>query len=256
MALFFIIGGAFITSFTAPNDLWVVRNPIGFISLEAFEGTFLLFWFAGLIIVLATSVISLFLRYRSAGAVEREQIKWLLYSGAMFVVVYAGVYFIADTGIVENNGWFNLFFFLSILAIPLSVAIAILRYRLWDIDIIIRKTLQYSTLTALLALIYFGSVLVLQNLILALTGAQSAISIVLSTLLIAALFSSLRRRVQAAIDRRFFRKKYDVQQALAGFAHTARDEVDLDELSAALLSVVHTTVQPHSASLWLARRPR
>ena len=136
------------------------------------------------------------------------------------------------------------------LALPLALAVGILRYRLFDIDIIIRKTTTYAILTAMLALIYFGSVVVLQRLLTPLTGSSTPV-VVLSTLLIAALFLPLRRRVQGVIDRRFFRRKYDAEQVLARFAATARDETDLDALTAELARVIQETMEPESVSLWL-----
>ena len=140
---------------------------------------------------------------------------------------------------------------LGLPVIGFSLAISILRYRLFDIDVIIRKTLQYALLTGLLALVYFGSVILLQTLVENLTGEQTPLVIVLSTLAIAALFNPLRNRVQDFIDRRFYRKKYDAEQALALFAVTARDEVDMDKLTVALLDVVRETMQSESLSLWL-----
>ena len=136
------------------------------------------------------------------------------------------------------------------LALPLALAVGILRYRLFDIDVIIRKTTSYALLTALLALVYFGSVVVLQRVLSPITG-ESTAAVVLSTLLIAALFLPLRRRVQGIIDRRFFRQKYDAEQVLARFAATARDETDLDALTAELLRVIQETMEPESVSLWL-----
>jgi hypothetical protein len=140
------------------------------------------------------------------------------------------------------------------MTIPAAITIAILKYRLWDIDVIIRKTLVYTVLTALLALVYFGSAVLLQRLFGALTCVEgSPLAVVVSTLAIAALFSPLRRRIQDAIDRRFYRKKYDARQVLAEFAIMARDETDLDALTAELARVVQGTLQPEGVSLWLQK---
>jgi hypothetical protein len=189
------------------------------------------------------------IRFRRVGGVEREQIKWLFYAAAIFAFTYVPSFILTDFTDPENL-WSFLWVF-GMLSIPLAIAIAILRYRLYDIDIIIRRTLQYALLTALLALVYFGGVVLLQSLFESITGEQSAIAIVLSTLVIAALFAPLRLRIQKSIDKRFYRHRYDAEQALASFASTARDEVDLDELTAALVRVVDDTMQPEMVSLWL-----
>jgi hypothetical protein len=140
--------------------------------------------------------------------------------------------------------------------IPLSFGFAILRYRLWEIDHIINRTLVYASLTVLLALIYLGLVIALQSLVRVLTGAgtQQPLIIVASTLMIAALFQPLRRRIQAIIDRRFYRRKYDVAKTVEAFSATLRNEVDLSQLSEQLLAVVQETMQPTHISLWL-RQP-
>ena len=143
--------------------------------------------------------------------------------------------------------------FWLMLLLPLCLAIAITRYRLFDIDLIIRRTLIYSLVTAALALVYFGGVILLQQLFRSLTGAGDDLAIILSTLTIAALFNPLRRRIQDVIDHRFYRRKYDAQQVLAGFAKTARDETDLGKLVQGLANVVDDTMRPESVSVWLKR---
>jgi len=254
MWLFFVVSGSFLDTLapTSSGD-WSLPNPIGFIPNEVWNGPVLILWGIGLLTMVSASVVSLFLRYRRAQSVEREQIKWLLFAGALFVFVYGLTFFLTNPDDEWlNNGLNNLLFILSILALPVSIAIAIFRYRLYDIDVIIRRTLVYSALTVLLALVYFGSVISLQRLFGVLTGVeQSPLAVVVSTLAIAALFTPLRRRIQDAIDRRFFRRKYDAQQVLAQFALTARDETDLAALTGELARIAQETMQPEQVSVWL-----
>jgi hypothetical protein len=193
--------------------------------------------------------VALLYRYfRASDPAQRQQIKLVVFSLAVIVpplgvavALFGSGMFGTDT-LAERFGLFMWTTFMVIF--PLSIAVSILRYRLWDIDVVIRKTLVYSLLTAMLALVYGGSVLVLQAVFGRAVGGQSPIIIVLSTLVIAGLFGPLRRRLQELIDRRFFRRKYDAQQVLAHFAQTAREETGVDELSAELARVVEETVRP------------
>jgi hypothetical protein len=252
MVAFFYIWSLFWPTFTLTElDDWTIVNPIGFQSADTpFLETA---WFVALIALTLLCAAAPFLRYRRAAGVVREQIKWLFYACGLFALIYApGVVLVGNETLLADAWIVSLP--LAIMAIPAAIAVAILRYRLYDIDVIIRKTLLYGALTGLLALVYFGSVVLLQGLFEAITGQSSPIVIVISTLLIAALFAPLRRRLQRAIDRRFFRQKYDAQRVLAQFAETARDEVELETLTAELLRVTRETVQPENVTIWLKER--
>lgn len=185
-------------------------------------------------------------RFKQGGPLERMQVKWLLFALVFWAVA-----------IVLIVGPFDGPVFLFSIVVPLvlgAVALAILRYRLYDIDIIINRALVYGLLTALLAALYFASVLILQGVFQRAVGGDSQLAIVASTLLIAAAFSPLRRRVQAFIDRRFYRSKYDAAETLTLFAVTVRSEVDLDSVSVALLRAVTLSLRPREVSLWLRDR--
>ncbi len=250
LCAFLILFGLAMPTFTLIQyDNWEITNPIGFLP----EGTEFpeAPWFVSLIIMTLLCVAAPIVRYRRSAGVEREQIKWLFYAAGLFALIYIPSFFITDEQGDFLTDWVGLIFLLGVMAIPAAIAIAILRYRLYDIDVIIRKTLLYGLLTGLLAIIYFGGVLILQSLFESITGQRSPVAIVISTLLIAALVGPLRRRLQRIIDRRFFRQKYDAQQVLAQFAQTARDEVDLESLTAELARVTRETVQPESVTIWL-----
>ena len=201
------------------------------------------------------SIIHTFFQVR-ADPVGRAQVKWV----GLGVALVAGYQLVFNVIFLSTNfsffaaepWWSGLLDGLVTLSLPVTVGIAILRYRLFDIDVIIRRTLQYSLVTGLLVLVYFGSVVLGQRLAGALTGRQdSPLVVVISTLLIAALFNPVRRAAQDFIDRRFYRRKYDALQTLAAFTETARDETRLEALEPALLQAVQDSLQPEQAWLWL-----
>jgi hypothetical protein len=234
-----------------------IPNPLGIESLEGspafdlvFEAIAAPLWLA----VGALSVASLVVRYRRSHGKERQQIKWVAYA-AVFLVTYT----LADQVLLQDDISFiaDVVLFLIVFeGLWVAVAVAILRYRLYDVDVVINRTLVYGSLTVSLALVYLGSVVVLQAIFRALIGQESQLAVVASTLAIAALFNPLRRRIQQFIDRRFYRGRYDAAKTLDNFSARLRDETDLGTLSEDLLGVVRQTMQPAGASLWLRPTPK
>ncbi len=254
MVTVFIFFATFGHTFMIEDASLEIPNPIGFIPSFITGGpVFMALWGVGLLVVAVASVSSLIVRYRRAKSIEREQIKWLLYACALFGGLYAiaVAIYIGGGPLLIGTSVYEWLLWLALAAIPVAIAIAILRYRLWDIDVIIRKTLVYGLLTVALALLYFGLVTLLQSLSASVFGLQSPVIIVLSTLAIAALFNPLRIRIQNIIDWRFYRRKYNAEQAMAQFAAAARNETDIKCLNEALLQVMQETMQPEKVQLWL-----
>jgi hypothetical protein len=225
------------------EDFAPTRNPFGIEAaaavldpLEAIGG-----WVGFSCFV--AGIFSLILRFHRSRGDERQQLKWFVYAATLGFLALG---LAGETPIVGNLVWL-----VAPLSLPVAAGIAILRYRLYDIDLLINRTLVYGSLTVTLAFVYLGSVVLLQGAVRALTGGESQLAIVASTLAIAALFSPLRRRIQGFIDRRFYRSKYDAARTLEAFSARLRDETDVAVLSEDLLGVVHETVQPAHASLWL-----
>jgi hypothetical protein len=207
---------------------------------------------------LLSLVLAQLYRYRRVSSpLQRQQTKWIVYSLTVTILLVVATNFppaivpaLSPPGSLFasiNNTLGNL---VTVL-IPLSFVVAILHYRLWDIDLLINRTLVYGTLTAILALVYVGSIVLLQDLLRGIIHQDNAVAIVVSTLIIAALFQPLRRRIQALIDRRFYRRKYDTAKTLEAFSATLRNEVDLSQLSEHLITVVQETMQPSHVSLWV-----
>ena len=247
---------------------WTIALPIGVGSLLVFFPRFTSSALVNAIdsILFASILLSLVIaqvyRYRRASTpAQRQQTKWIVYSLAVSIILVAGLLVIPHLafqmltypgGLLGSASNIVANAFLTL--IPLSFGVAMLRYRLYDIDIIINRTLVYVTLTALLALIYLGSIIGVQSLFRGILNQNNDVAIVVSTLAIAALFQPLRHRIQTIIDRRFYRRKYDAARTLEDFSATLRSEVDLSELCEHLLAVVQETMQPEHVSLWLIRR--
>jgi hypothetical protein len=195
------------------------------------------------------SATSLVVRFGRSRGEERQQIKWVVYAVVLLIA-----YTLLDQILLENRVAFVadvILFIVFFEGLWVAIGVAILRYRLYDVDVIINRTLVYASLTAMLVLVYLGGIVLLQTLFRALTGQESQLAIVASTLVIAALFGPLRRRVQAFIDRRFYRGKYDAAKTLEAFSARLRDGTDLGTLDEELVGVVRETMQPTHASLWL-----
>jgi hypothetical protein len=240
--------------------LWPERGPAlvtGDESPSHVVDVILLFALPLMLLAGLGAVISLLVRFRRARGDERQQIKWFASAAALtFVWILVSEVFeeliSIEGGVPEAILAFtSASASLVIPSIPIATGIAILRYRLYDIDILINRTLVYGSLTAMLVSLYFVGIVVLQRVFVLLTGEQSTLAVVASTLSIAALFNPLRRRIQSFIDRRFYRRKYDARKTLEAFSATLRSETDLDRLGEHLAGVVGETMRPAHVSLWL-----
>jgi len=232
----------------ASSDLRLasLRNPLG-IDLDVMD-SLLEVVFLALPLLPVVSGAAVVVRFRRSRGDERQQIKWFAYAVAVMVVVFASWFSLALAGLAFPGA---LMWTVPLLGLPVAVGVAILRYRLYDIDVIINRTLVYGSLTVTLALVYAGCVFSLQYAFQALAGQTSQLAVVASTLAIAALFGPLRRQVQSFIDRRFYRRRYDAAKTLEAFGARLRDETDLGSLGEGLTGVVRETVQPAHVSLWL-----
>jgi hypothetical protein len=226
------------------NTGWVT-NPLGVggLGLRTLAGVSFVIWLASAL----AAAVSLVVRFRRSRGVERQQLKWVTAAGCLLVASFP-VSALLDSGVSEAAGWVCLL--CGLLGLATAVSVALLRFRLYDLDVVINRTLVYGALTAALAGAYLGSILVLQLLLSGLT-ADSGLAVAGSTLAVAALFRPARSGIQATVDRRFYRHKYDAAQTLERFGTRLRDEVDLNALRAELRSVVADTMQPAHVSVWL-----
>ncbi len=208
----------------------------------------------GLLVLIVGPFPSLVARFRSADARTRRQLKWLAYGGLLLAVLIAA-YFLASPRSAGDGGTENLIFFAALLMPPVALGIAMLRESLYDIDLLITRTVVYASLSAALLAVYVVTVLVFGTVMRPLTG-SSEISVAVSTLAVVLLFQPLRRRIRDAVDRRFYRRRYDAARTLDALGLRLRDEVDLDSVRADLLDVVGETLRPAHASVWLRKSGR
>jgi hypothetical protein len=256
LVLFVIAYGTVLAAFSpGPIDAigGAVDNPLGMEALRGVGTNSAVGPVETVLYVLGiVAAASLFGRMRRARGVEHQQLKWFAYAT---VVLVGGVVLGFTVSEATGVSWLGEIGFVlrmvGLAGLPIAIGIAVLRYRLYNIDQIINRTLVYGTLTATLLALYFGGIVVLQRLFVLLTGEKSTVAIVASTLLIAALFNPLRRRIQGFIDRRFYRRKYDARKTLEAFSAQLRNETDLEALSDDLVGVVRETMQPAHVSLWL-----
>ena len=239
-----VVLGALSDTLTGQNVHYRIENPVGIEGLAPVEQ---LPAFGALGVLLGIGILgaiaSVVVRFRRSRGEERQQMKWFLYPASFLWIFFVVDYLPAIAG--------NLFFAAVVIGQPTAIGIAVLRYRLYEIDIIVNRTLVYGSLTTALVGFYFGGIVILQSVFVTLTGEKSTLAVVASTLLIAALFNPLRRRIQAFIDRLFYRKKYDAAKILDAFSARLREETDLGALADDLVGVVGETVQPAHVSLWL-----
>ena len=252
LSLLLTFTGAVWGAFTPGVILGVgrINNPLG---VEGLPNVWKLTQTLMLTLIFVSAA-SLFVRLRRARGVERQQIKWFTYTGVVASSADLLTYTISEPIGALWLKWVGYVVMqVALIGMPISMSIAILRYRLYEIDLLINRTLVYGALTVMLAVVYFGGVTATQTIFQALTGQeeQPQLAIVVSTLVIAALFNPLRRRIQYFIDRRFYRRKYDAAKTLEAFSAKLRDETDLDAVSDDLVGVVKETMQPAHVSLWL-----
>jgi hypothetical protein len=243
----------------AIDGLGGVDNPLGIEALREARGALLALSIAPLVAFVAAAATALVIRLRNARGRERQQLKWLVYAAAFQAAVALvttlplgvenSILDLSDRDVADAGPGLALLV-LSVAAIPVAIGIALLRHRLYDIDLVINRTLVYGALSAALVGAYLGLVLVLQFALSPLTE-QSDVAIALSTLAVAALFRPLRTRLQTAVDRRFYRRRYDAARTIAAFGARLRDQIELEAVSGDLAAVARETMQPAHVSLWL-----
>ncbi len=227
-----------------------VGNPLGLDSAGGVVRTVLDASAAVSDLLLLVAVVSIFVRLRTADGVERQQLKWFAYATGLLVLVVAA----SLMAFGSSSAFLLAFNVLALLAMPAAIGVAVLRYRLYDVDTVINRTVVYTTLTGVLVVAYLGSVLLFRLVLTPVIG-ESDVAVAGSTLAVAALFRPARSRVQSLVDKRFYRRRYDADLTLAAFTRRLRHELDLDAVGTALRGAAVETVQPSHASVWVRPLP-
>lgn len=231
-----------------PSGTWSLPNPIGVFSTNVFETILSGPWFVGLMVLSLGGLVAMVVRFRRSSPIVRTQIKWVLYAAAVLALVYAFTLTTTQVGDSSFGGLaVGLLFVLSIALMPLAITLAILRYKLFEIDRIISRTLSYTVVVAVLAAVYIGGVAAVTSLL----PTQNAVAVAGSTLLVAAMFNPLRKRVQHAIDHRFNRSAYQAEAVAAEFAAQLRESLTIEELTQLWNQTVTEFLQPATSSLWV-----
>lgn len=251
MSGFLLVYGAFSEWIGPLDESWRVANPVGFLPDIFTAGWFFLLWTVGLLVITVGALASVVLRYRRAGWRERDQLRWLLFAFGIFAVVYIGeaLQVSTDDGQWDSRSLLGMLLPLTIAFIPIAMAVAIQQKRVLDIEVIIRRTVSYSLLTAMLSVVYVSVVVGLQAASQRLTGDDSNVVVAVATLLSVALFNPLRSRTQRFVSRRFFRSDYDAGAVLEGFRRAIDNEIDTDRVSELLLAAVIDALHPTMAGV-------
>lgn len=248
MAAFMVVSGTFSEQLSligvGDETVWSVVNPIGFIPETFFQEVFGMVWLLGLMLLTVAGVVAFVWRYRLGSPLERQQLKWPLYAVALFGIAYGAT--AATGGAVTGTGW-DALFGLSLAAIPISIAVAVLRFRLYDLDRLVSRTVTYAVVAAFLIAVYGLIVLGLGSFL----GQDNPLAVAGATLGAAALFNPVRNRVRGWVDRRFNRSRYDAEQVIGSFVVSLRGQVDTTGLVDGWVGVVSETMQPSTVGAWI-----
>ncbi len=248
MTLLLVVWGSLMREIGPLEGHWTIDNPIGVLPNPADLAWFMPLWALGLIAITIGSLVSMVLRFRRGDRVERTQVKWLLYAASFFAAVYVPFAIFHE---VMPGLLFELLLAGSLLFVPVAMAIAILRYQVFDIDVVIRRTVVYVVVAGVLVATYTASVVLLQSMVGEALGLDSSLGVAGSTLIVVALFHPVRRQVHRVVSRRFFRLPYDTNAIVTGFGATVRDQTDPDRVQAELAETVTSTLHPSTIGLWL-----